>query len=72
MNLSRSRASPPKLAGCTYREIGMRVGHHTSSAFRDVKDHLELGNASRHYAVIAAAHDGAGGLGQVRTVSALA
>ena len=43
-----------KLAGCTYREIGMRVGHHTSSAFRDVTDHLELSNASRDYAVIAA------------------
>jgi len=43
-----------KLAGCTHREIGMRSHRHTSTAFRDVKDHVELSKSSRDYAAIAA------------------
>ena len=43
-----------KLAGCTHREIGMRSRRHTSTAFRDVKDHVELSKSSLDYAAIAA------------------
>ncbi len=42
-----------KLAGCTLREIGMRIGRPTSTTFLDVKNHVALCKSSRDYATLA-------------------
>ena len=42
------------LAGCTHREIGMRVDRHSSTISRDARDHARLVNASPAYATLAA------------------
>jgi hypothetical protein len=42
------------LAGCTHREIGMRVDRHSSTISRDARDHARLVSASSEYATLAA------------------
>jgi putative transposase len=42
------------LAGCTHREIGMRVDRHGGTISRDVRDHLRFVNAVPGYASLAA------------------
>ena len=43
-----------QFAGCTHREIGLRVHRHTSTAYHDVKDHVNLTAQSLDYSVLAA------------------
>jgi hypothetical protein len=42
------------LAGCTHREIGLRVDRHSSTISRDVRDHAQLVNATPEYATLVA------------------
>jgi len=42
------------LAGCTHREIGLRADRHTSTACRDVQDHVRLMGAAPGYERLAA------------------
>jgi REP element-mobilizing transposase RayT len=42
------------LAGCTHREIGMRVDRHSSTISRDVRDHARFVKAAPEYATLVA------------------